>query len=712
MSKVSNHILSRVYILLGVFLFLALLIFTKITGLQLNRDHWVRMESEERIEFKRVLADRGSILAEDGRILAASIPYFRIALDPTVFDTTEISRFKDSLFILSSNLADRFGKTLIDTLYENDTTYTLRPYKDSLQVYTEVLQALHKKDRHVYLTRKLIDFQELREVRTWPLLNKGTFPSGGLIIEKMHNQRYYPFGDLARITLGRLINDTTGIRGIEHAFNREMRGRDSYLLIQKVAGNSYIPLDKYGTEYAEDGMDIVTTLDVDLQDIVERALQKGVQRNAAQFGAAILLDVQTGQIKAMANYPEDFNYAVVTKIEPGSTFKLVSATAALEDSLIDLCDTVDTGNGTIMYDNKLVTDDVVIGKTTFEQVFANSSNVGMSKVIQQGYGKNPTRFIERLNNFGFNQPANSQLAGEPHPVVHKPGDEMWNAATTLPSMAYGYSVEATPLQMATFYNSIANGGKRMRPYLVSEIRYNSEIVKSYGPETLNDRICSPQTIQKVHSLMEKVVNIGSAKYAFKKMPFQVAGKTGTVRKFINGGYRSRYRASFGGFFPADQPRYTCFIMVDDPKARRISGGSVAAPIFREIALNIYNMDRKMTQEKMLAEEKLSKKTPLPTRFYAEHGKNFLEEIPMSQVKTIDEGKWLSREVEGDSVILRVFSPENTIPDLIGMSSRDAIFLLESLGVRVKLRGFGKVKRQSLSPGYTIGERTKITLTLG
>ena len=712
MSKVSHHILSRVYILLGVFLFLIALICMKMMGLQLNRDHWVRMESEERIEFKRVLADRGSILAEDGRILAASIPYFRIALDPTVLDTTEIAQFKDSLFILSSKLADRFGETLVDTVYENDTTYTLRYYKDSLKVYTEVLQALHKKDRHLYLTRKLIDFQQLREVKAWPILNKGNFPSGGLIIEKMHNQRYYPFGDLARITLGRLINDTTGIRGIEHAFNREMRGRDSYLLIQKVAGNSYIPLDKYGTEYAEDGMDVLTTLDVDLQDIVERALQKGVQKNAAQFGTAILMDVQTGQIKALANYPEDYNYAVATKIEPGSTFKLVSATAALEDSVIDLCDTVDTGNGTIRYDDWLVNDAVVIGKTTFEQVFANSSNVGMSKVISEGYKENPTQFIEHLSNFGFSQPANSQLAGEPNPVIHKPGDEMWNAATTLPSMAYGYSVEATPLQMATFYNSIANGGKRMRPYLVSEVRYNSEIVKSFAPEVLNDRICSPQTVQKVHSLMEKVVNIGSAKYAFKNMPFQVAGKTGTVRKFINGGYRRRYRASFGGFFPADQPRYTCFIMIDDPKGSRISGGGVSAPVFREIALNIYNMDRKMTQEKMLVEEKLSKKTPLPTRFYAAHGRNILKEIEVTPVKVLEEGAWLSREMEGDSVILRAYTPENTIPDLMGMSSRDAIYLLESLGVSVKLRGFGKVKRQSLSPGYTIGERTKITLTLG
>ena len=712
MSKVSNHILSRVYILLGVFLFLTLLICMKIAGLQLNRDYWVRMESEERIEFKRVLADRGSILAEDGRILAASIPYFKIALDPTVFDTTEIARFKDSLFILSSKLADRFGETKIDTVYENDTTYTLNPYKDSLKVYTEVLQALHKKDRHVYLTRKLINFQELREIRAWPILNRGTFPSGGLIVEKMHNQRYYPFGDLARITLGRLINDTTGIRGIEHAFNREMRGRDSYLLIQKVAGNSYIPLDKYGTEYAEDGMDIVTTLNVDVQDIVERALQRGVEKNAAQFGTAILLDVHTGQIKALANYPEDFNYAVVTKTEPGSTFKLVSATAALEDSVIDMCDTVDTGNGTILYDDKLVTDDVVLGKTTFEYVFANSSNVGMSKVIQTGYGENPSRFIEHLNNFGFNQPANTQLAGEPSPVIHKPGDEMWNAATTLPSMAYGYSLEATPLQMATFYNSIANGGKRLRPYLVAEVRYNSELVQSFSPEVINERICSPQTIQKVHSLMEKVVNIGSARYAFKNMPFQVAGKTGTARKFISGGYRRRYRASFGGFFPADNPRYTCYIMVDEPKARRYSGGSVAAPIFREIALNIYNMDRKMAQEKMLVEENLTKQVPLPTKMYAEHGQHFLSEIPVSQVKQVDKGEWVERKVENDSLVYRAWQLEHSIPDLKGMSSRDAIHLLESMGVSVKLRGFGKVKRQSLAPGHSIGERTKITLVLG
>lgn len=711
MSKVSNNILSRVYILFGVFLFITLIILVKILGLQLNRDHWVRLESEERIEFKRILADRGSILAEDGRILAASIPYFRIAIDPTVIDTADIPGFKDSLFVLSSKLATEFGKTLIDTVYDTDTTYQLKEYKDTLKIYTEVLQAMYKKDRHLYLSRKVIDFQELREVRTWPILNLGPY-KGGFIVEKLHNRRYYPFGDLARITLGRLINDTTGIRGVEHAFNRQMRGKDSYLLIQKVAGESFIPLDKYGTEHAEDGMDVVTTLDVDLQDIVERALQRGVEANAAQFGTAILLEVKTGKIRAIANYPEEINHAIATKIEPGSTFKLVSATAALEDSVIDLCDSVDTGNGTILYDDKLVTDDVVIGKTTFEMVFANSSNVGMSKVIQDGYGKNPTRFIEHLNNFGFNKSANTQLVGEPDPVIHKPGDDLWNAATTLPSMAYGYSLEATPLQMATFYNSIANNGKRMRPYLVSEVRNNSEIIQSFSPEVINERICSPQTIQKVHSLMEKVVNMGSARRAFKDMPFQVAGKTGTVRKFIGGAYRRRYRASFGGFFPAEQPIYTCYIMIDDPQARRISGGSVAAPVFREIALNIFNLDRRMTHEKRIAANLKSGELKLPPKMLADHGKNFLSEIPAKNVRGMDKSKWLELSPEGDSIYLRAYWPDNSIPDLIGMSARDAVHLLESLGVSVKLRGFGRVKRQSLSPGYSVGENTKITLVLG
>jgi len=711
MSKVSNNILSRVYILLGVFLFCGALIFLRIVGLQLNSKKWMKLETEEKISFKRVLADRGSILAENGTIMATSIPFYRIAMDPTMVDTAEIPYFKDSLFILASNLATEFGETLIDTLIEDDTVMTFRPYKDTMAFYSNILRAMYKNDRHIYLTREVVDFQKLRQVSTWPIINRGRY-KGGFIVEKMHNRRYYPFGDLARITLGRLVNDTSGTRGIEYAYNSQLRGQDSYLLIQKVAGNSYIPLDKYGSDAATDGKDIVTTLDVNLQDVVEKALKRGVERNYAAFGTAILLEVSTGKIKALANYPEEYNYGIATSIEPGSTFKLASATAAIEDQIVDLTDTVDTGDGTVMYDDKLVTDDHALGTITFEEVFSNSSNVGMSKIIQQGYGENPNRFLEHLNNYGFNEPANNQIIGEPSPTIYKPGDEMWNAATTLPSMAYGYSLEVTAIQMASFYNAIANGGKRMRPWIVKEIRDNANIIESFRPEIVHEQICSPATIQKVHLLLRKVVSEGTAASAFRGVPFSVAGKTGTARKNEGGGYVRRYRASFGGFFPADSPKYTCFIVIDEPRARAISGGKVAAPIFREIAEGIYNMDMDLSQT-LLVDQSVHPQPPIPQYIHADNVDPIFDrwQIPAN---TQVEGEWVQTQVlsETDSIGLETFTPDSTIPDVRGMSAKDAIHLLENMGIKVKLRGFGKVRRQSLLPGYQIGDHTKITLFLG
>ncbi len=709
MSTVSNNILSRVYILMGVFLFFSALIVLRVLALQINHKKWMRLEMEEKISFKRVLADRGNILSEDGTIMATSIPFYRIAMDPTIIDTTQIPYFKDSVFILASHLATEFGETVTDTIMENDTVMTFYSYKDTMAFYRRIIKAMHEKDRHIYLTNKIIDFQKLREVEKWPIVNRGRY-QGGFLVEKIHNRRYYPFENLARITLGRLVNDTNGIRGIEAAYNRELRGRDSYMLVQKVAGDSYIPLEKYGAEGAVDGLDVVTTLDVNLQDVVEKALQRGVERNFAEFGTAILIEVETGKIKALANYPEEYNYGVATRIEPGSTFKLASAVALLEDEMIGLDDTVETGDGTILYDDKLVTDDHVLGTVPFKDVFTYSSNVGMSKTVQKSYGENPNRFLEHLNNFGFNQPANNQIKGERPPLVYKPGDDMWNAATTLPSMAFGYSLEVTPLQMAAFYNAIANNGKRLRPWIVKEIRNNSQIVQQFHTEVIHENICSPATIEQVHYLMRRVVEIGTAKRAFEGISFKVAGKTGTARKFENGRYLRRYRASFGGFFPADNPKYTCYIMVDEPRTRAISGGRVAAPIFRDIAEEVYTIDMRLAHAKSQSDS-MRHRPVLPQLMYTKNTEALYKEFDLV-ASTEDQPKWASIQQKGDTIILEQFQPSDTIPDVRGMSSKDAIHILENMGISVKLKGFGRVKRQSLLPGYKIKDNTKITLVLG
>ena len=718
MSQVKNNILYRVYILLGIFLFVGGIIVLRMMGLQLNQEKWMQKELEEKVEFKRVIADRGSILAEDGTPLAVSLPFYRIAIDPSMVDTTTIEHFRDSLYMLASNLATHYGVLKTDTLLNivqdslegPDTTYTYYHYKDTMAYYHRMLDAIRTKDRHLYLTRKALNFKELRVVREWPLLGRSRF-KGGLLAEKIHNKRYYPFGELASITLGRLAGDTVGAKGIEYAFNRELRGRDGYMLVQKVAGKSYIPIDEYGEEGSEDGYDVVTTLDVDLQDIVWNALRRGCQQQYAKAGTAILIEVNTGEIKALANYPETYNYGVATRIEPGSTFKLASAAVILEEGVKDLCDTVNTYDGVVTYDDKEVTDDgVAYGIIPFETVFAKSSNVGMSKIVNDAFIDTPQVYLQYLEKFGLKEPVLDDLAGEPRPVIYKPGDEMWNAVATLPNMAYGYGLELTPLQIATFYNTVANAGYRIEPWLIKEVRNNSKILQHFETQTSKTPVISGETVEKLHVLMERVVNDGTASRMFKGMPFQVAGKTGTARKTKNGRYVRQYRASFGGFFPSNNPRYTCYVMIDEPNARAISGGKVAAPIFREIAEKTYKMDLNLAKPKKDTD---ARPDPHPNlrMVNAQTAETVLDNLGLA-TSELPQSEWVEASSNGHQINLKPYEINQTVPNLRGMSARDAIHLLEKMGLTVQIRGTGKVRRQSLLPGYRVGDNQTITLFLG
>jgi cell division protein FtsI (penicillin-binding protein 3) len=693
LKKVSNNILSRVYILFALFVFLGVAIVLRIIGLQVNQGYWVQKEIEEKVFFKRVVADRGNILSENGTILATSVPFYRIAWDATILDTSryENFHFADSAFTLAVLLAERFDEN-----------------KDTALYFNRIMEAHREKDRHTYLSRKLLSFSELEEVKTWPILNLGRF-RGGFITEKIHNKRHYPFGELARVTLGLMRNDTLGIRGIEAAYNQELRGRDGYILAQKIRGGSYVPLDQYGEEESLDGMDVVTTLDMDYQDILYSALRTGVEKNEARFGTAILMEVNTGKIKAMANYPEDYNYGVAHLLEPGSTFKLASAMAVLEDQFMTVCDTVDTEEGKIQFDDKEITDGAVYGKLSLEQVFAKSSNVGMAKIVATHYASDPNRYLTHLEHLGLTQPANYQLVGEPEPVVHRPGDKMWTVAS-LPSMAIGYSIQVTALQMATAYNTIANEGLRMKPWLVKSVRDDANQLRVYGPEAAENRACSPETAHRLREMMMEVVEYGTARN-IKGTPFRIAGKTGTARKTLGGKYVKKYVASFGGFFPASRPRYTLYVLVDEPSAGNYYGSEVAAPIFKEIASRVYQFDWEMATPPRKKNSKPIDR-PNPPVIFAKNAHHVYQglKIPTS---TLPEEDWVSTRDNGHQIDFKVHkTASGRIPNVRGMSSRDALSLLEKIGVRVKLVGYGKVRRQSLLPGYRIGKNTTITLYLG
>ncbi|MFK7922545.1 MAG: penicillin-binding protein [Bacteroidia bacterium] len=693
MKQVSNDILSRIYILFGLFLLFGGAVLLRVVGLQWQKDSWVQREMDKKIFFKKMIADRGNILAEDGSILATSIPFYRIAMDPSRLDTSAFLNFNDSLMTLAINLADNFGGE----------------EKDTMLYYNRIHKAIASGDKHLYLTRQKINFRELEMVKKWPIMSLTSY-NGGLMEEKFENERFYPMGDLARVTLGRLVDDTLGVRGIEAAYNQELRGRDSYILAQRVVGRSYVPLDDYGEARAKDGFDIRTTLDVDMQDVVETALARGVENNYAKFGVAILMEVETGAIKAVANYPEDYNYALAFQYEPGSTFKTAAATALLEDKLIRMCDTLNTGNGELTFDDKVITDNgAAYGRIDFEQAFSRSSNVFMALATNNNYQNLPERYIWHLKNFGFGDAAFNQFKGIPNPRMIEPKDtNQWTIAT-LPSLAYGYSVMVTPLQMATFFNGLANRGKLMRPWLVEEIRNDSRVMQRFGPEVLNEEMCSEETAAQMRELMKGVVDryYGTAYKALKGLPFSVAGKTGTVRVNENGRYVRKYRASFGGFFPADNPRYTLFVMVSEPNGGTSGGGTVAAPIFKDIAKDIYKLDQGLARPPAMKDPK-ARKQPVDGAVFAQTAEIVYPELGIT-ASGMPDAEWFTTESSGHQVNLKELETDDRVPNLKGMSARDAIHLMEKMGVRVRLQGFGRVRRQSLLPGYRLNEGAQITL---
>lgn len=698
MSRVSDNILSRVYFLFGLFILFTFAIVIQIIRIQyIQGKYWRELEQKERIVQLPVKADRGNILADDGSIMATSLPYYKVGMDAKAFRRDSFINFNDSLEVLAENLALHFGKGQKDARYFRD----------------KILNGLNSpklsKVKYLYipLIPEYIDHEQLTMLTGWPLLNKGRFISG-LVIDKKQ-QRFYPFQQLGRMTLGIVSDSAKAIRGLEYAFDKELRGKDGLVLAQKLAGKTLMPLDKFGEKLSQDGYDVQSTLNINMMDVVREALRKTVVRHEAKLGVAILMETATGHIKAIANYPEDFNYAVAMPIEPGSTFKLASAIAVLEDKFVKPGDTIDTGNGTIKFYDKVISDHVAHGKVTFEQAIALSSNVAISKLVYDNYKDQPDRYIAHLERMRLTQSTGIQLKGEPEPFLVRPGDRTWSG-TSLPSLSYGYGIRLTPMQMLTFYNAIANNGIMVKPLLVTNIRDKSRVYETFVPEVLKDRICSDETLKQICKMMEMVVTSGTA-YSIRSKDYSIAGKTGTVRKLVDGKYQQIYRASFVGYFPADKPKYTCLVLIDEPSIGEIYGSTVAAPVFKEIADFIYATDLDMNHEVLAVDGPVSKKYPVG-RLVA--SRNILTIYNTLNIPAPDqpEADWLKASRQGKIVKLTAWNPNQYyVPDVSGMTSRDAVALLENLGLKVQITGNGRVKRQSLFAGTVINRKSPQTIHL-
>jgi cell division protein FtsI (penicillin-binding protein 3) len=677
--------------------FFAVAVIARIAHIQfVEGEKWSKMGERISFDYRRVKATRGNIYSDNGSLLATSLPFYKVAFDATLPKDEVFNKGVDSLAYQLS----KFFKDKSKTEYQ-------RMLKDA--------RAAGK--QYVILNRKQIDYQDKKEMMSWPIFREGRL-RGGAIFEKV-DVRYRPFSNLSRRTVG-FINENEKGAGLEFSFNKELAGQDGFAYYQKIAGGIWKPVFDANNVKAENGLDIQTTLDINLQDVAETALYQAMLAHDADDGLVVVMEVNTGEIKAISNlstngngsFSEKFNFATGGLFEPGSTFQLATMIALLEDSPVELSDSVDTGNGEFTFYNKTVRDHEKggLGKVSIQQAFEHSSNVAMAKLVDKHFGLRPHKFLEYVDELRLSKPLGIQLSGEPIPKIKKPGEKGWSGIS-LPWMAYGYGFEITPLHTLALFNAVANDGVMIKPLFVRSIKKADEVEKVYSTEVINKKICSKKTLKKLKVLLEGVVENGTAKN-IRGAHYQIAGKTGTAQILENGRYTKKYITSFVGYFPAHSPKYSAIVMIRNPRGWQQYGSSVAAPVFKEIADNIYARDINL-HEPMHAKQQTEKDVLPSIRAGNQQELSLLcdelgipNEAKSEQdwVKSVRNGKaigWKST-VEGQDIV----------PDVKGMTFRDAIFLLEKAGLRVFYEGKGKVQNQSIQPGGRVRKGDAIYVKLG
>jgi cell division protein FtsI (penicillin-binding protein 3) len=701
MSKLKKDILWRVYLSFFLIVIVALLIFGQAASIQIfEGKKWIGLADSLTTDYKTMQAERGNIFSEDGKLLATSLPFFEIRLDlATPALTDEV--FYEQIDSLAWHLANHFRDK-------------------SKQQYKSDLIWARKQMKRYYLLKRNVTFPTLQEMKTWPLLKRGRYKGGLIVVQK--NRREKPFGILAHRTIG-YVRTGRGAKsvGLEQQFNDQLKGRDGKRLMQKIAGGNWVPINDDNEIEPVNGSDLITTIDINMQDLAENALLKTLIKNNAHHGSVILMEVKTGKIKAMANlgrkgpgsYFENYNYAIGEATEPGSTFKLATMLSLLEDKHVKLTDSVDIGYGEVWFHGRKMSDATLHnrGMVTVARAFELSSNVGITKLAYRYYAKEPGRFVQHLHDFRLDEPVGIELKGEAKPLIKSTGDPGWSKIS-IPWMSVGYELMLAPIQILNLYNTIANDGRMMKPYLISAIREYGKTKQFFQPEVIDDKICSDETIKQVQKLLEGVVENGTAK-SLKSKDYKIAGKTGTA-KIAEGksGYAKKvYQASFVGYFPADNPQYSCIVVVNAPSNGVYYGSSVAGPVFKEIADKIY-----ATKIQLELEMEDNQIADANGDLYSIKGntEDFLALQKGLNIKTDakDLSEWIICKTEGDQMVVNNLKiEENKVPNVRGMGLKDALFLLENHGLEVLVSGKGKVKRQSLTPGTIIKKGMQITIEL-
>ncbi len=657
MAIQKKQILNKVYLLTGFMFLFAFAIGYKLVQIGFVRgDGYRKMAAQGTVKTFEISANRGNVYTSDGSLLATSVSKFDIRMDAVTISDTN---FENGIKGLSKSLSKMLGKSA--GYYEN-----------------KIRKARANKNRYLFITRNL-SYNEYQKLKKFPIFKLGTY-KGGFIVEQ-RTVREHPIGRIAERAVG--YDDYRGKVGIEGSFYEFLRGKNGKRLKQKIAKGQWKPLNDNNEIEPIDGRDIITTIDLNIQDVAHHALLDQLEKFEADHGSVVVMETKTGEIKAISNlgrtsrgtYYEQRNYAIYETYEPGSTFKLMSLVVALEDKVIDTSTVIDTEKGVIYFHGKAVRDSHHggYGEISAARVFEVSSNVGVVKIINENYKENPKKFVAGLKRMNIDQKIGLPLKGEGTPYIPDPKDKKKWSGLSLPWMAYGYGVMLTPLQILTFYNAVANNGEMVKPRFVKEIRTHSNVITKFEKEIINPKICSQSTIDKVKEMMANVVKRGTATNIYDEN-FSMAGKTGTGQTEYWTDH-TKYISSFVGYFPADEPKYSCIVVIHKPNKKiGYYGNIVAAPVFRQIANKIYSATP--LHESVEFTDQLASLNSDFNGYYEKANKNYKK-----------------------------------VPNVKNMPGMDAISLLENLGFKVSFNGIGKVRSQSIKPGKQLKKGELIILNL-
>lgn len=687
----KNELLLRVYLILVCFIVFAGLISWKLIDISIvEGDKWKAENANKFLKWKPIEAQRGDIYSDDGiRMLASSIEFFEIRMDPV---SPSDSDFDNNIYGLCIGL-----ERLLGTKSANEWRAIIEGARKS---YKNAKNSNQKKGTRNVLIAKKADDELYRAIKELPLFKLGKY-KGGLKVERFFSRKK-TYHELASRTIG-LFRDKNMV-GIERSYDKALRGPKREMLMRFVQPDLWIPMEE-PTEYdILRGKDVITTIDVDIQDVVHHELTKGMIKNDAQDGVVIIMDVKTGYIKALSNLNlrngeanEIMNKAVVERIEPGSTFKAASALALLEKGVSPQKQVrINKGKKKFydrwMYDSNYPSD-VIIGD--FSGSFSKSSNVGIATLTNDMFNSKAGKkeFYGFLKQFGLVDKTGIDLLGEPEPYIKNPdkATTAWSGVT-VPWMAHGYELQITPLQMLAFYNAVANDGIYMKPRLVKAVKENHELLKQYSPKSRKERIANPESIAALQKMMTETLTQGTGANIYTD-EYEIAGKTGTSAFDYLDEEKKGYNASFAGYFPADNPRYSMIVVAYGLKGNKYYGAQVAAPIFRKIADKVMILDGGLTQEyASIADRTL----PRSSRGFGNDFKAIYSEIGQTENNY---PRWARIESEGSRTIAqKALIRKKEVPDVKGMGLRDAVYVLENIGMRVKVHGAGKVYRQSMRPG--------------